>query len=103
MLARRGKNWILLQNTARELYNFSNEIHRKVISLANVDFLKSHHRLPLNVAKIRDLFWSSFYTAADCLLDMMNYSLWNMKEKVDGKASVRVFCKLLFINYMLLI
>ena len=79
---------MLLQNGARKLYNFSNEIHRKVIGLSSGDLLKSQKSLPLNIAKMRDLFWPSFYTAADCLLDMLSYKLWNMKEKVDVNSSV---------------
>lgn len=88
VLARRGKSWVLLQNCARQLYNFSNEVHKRVIALSNGDLLKSQHCFPLNISKIRDLSWPSFYIAADCLLDMLNYSLWNMKEKVDSKSSV---------------
>ena len=79
---------MLLQSAARELHSFSTEINKKMLSMVNTDFLKSHNQLPLDVASIRDLFWSTYYVAADSLLDMLSYSLWDMKEKIDMNSSV---------------
>eukprot|EP00794_Sanderia_malayensis_P006315 gene6315-7038_t len=92
VLACRGKNWVLLQNAARELYNVSNILHKKVMSLAQRTLYGNQKDMPMDVKKLRKMLCAPFFVAADSLLDMMNYIYWDCKEKAakqnNGQSDV---------------
>lgn len=46
--------------------------------------------LPLDVQKLRELLWYPFFTAADSLLEMMNYIYWDAKEKNKKEKVVNI-------------
>ena len=61
-------------------------IHKNIMSLSSSDPLKGSQGVPISIASIRELFGYAFYLAADSLLDMLNYSYWNMKEKINNSS-----------------
>ncbi|XP_022098854.1 cilia- and flagella-associated protein 54-like [Acanthaster planci] len=64
VLAHRGSHWTLLQNASRALWNCA---HTALLHT----FASGHTNGLLSVEALRAVVWRPFYTAVDCLLDMM--------------------------------
>jgi len=66
VLAHRGQHWTMLQNGCRSLWNCAHTALLRAFTPTpnNDDGL-------LTIDELRALVWHPFYTAADCVLDML--------------------------------
>ncbi|XP_038069719.1 cilia- and flagella-associated protein 54-like [Patiria miniata] len=78
VLAHRGSHWTLLQNASRALWNCA---HTALLHT----FASGHTNGLLSVEALRAVVWRPFYTAVDCLLDMMVF-LQNQAEASQKKS-----------------
>ena len=65
VLAHRGRHWLLLQNACRAMWNTAHAALTRAIS-------PLRNGAPfMTVELVRKIIWYSFFTAADCILDML--------------------------------
>ncbi|GFO44544.1 hypothetical protein PoB_007104900 [Plakobranchus ocellatus] len=79
ILAHRGQHWTLLQNAGRALWNCA---HTALLRAFTADQTGSDPGL-LTIDMLRSLVWRPFYTASDCVLDMMA----TLQESLEKQAS----------------
>ena len=65
VLAHRGQHWTLMQNACRTMWNTAHTALTRAIS-------PDKHGQPfMTVEMVRKIVWYPFFTAADCVMDMM--------------------------------
>ncbi|XP_064633928.1 cilia- and flagella-associated protein 54-like isoform X3 [Lineus longissimus] len=77
VLAHRGQHWTLLQNSCRALWNCAHTaLLRACISTNNPGGM-------VTAGDLREMAWLPFYTAADCLLDMLSQLLTEINSEIN--------------------